>query len=232
MNGRGLSGSHPATTQSLINIAVGVAAIALAIIGLAKGPSASVSLYLDAVACIVLGLGLLFVGWTVLEEYAQLLAVESPAASGLSIGGVTVELFLGGAIIVLGILALLQIFPPVLIAVQMMLVGAGLALSSGTLVRVEALRVEREVTSQIARAVSGEIASSAASVQVLAGLAAFVLGILAVVGIEAMALTLIAAIVVGVALALNGTSLSGWIVSVLSPRAIAEEAGRRGGATA
>ncbi|HLI10963.1 MAG TPA: hypothetical protein VKY65_05140 [Alphaproteobacteria bacterium] len=215
-----LSGNHPATTQSLIQIVVGVAAIVLAIIGLAKMSSQSLPQYLDAVAGIVVGLGLLFVGWTVLEEYAKLVASSSATEeASLNVGGVTVELFVGGAAIILGVLALLQITPMVMISVQFILIGAGLVLNSSTTVRVEAMRVAQETKSEIVQRVSGEVATSAAMVQILAGLGALILGILALVGFASLDLTLAGAIVVGAALAMNGTSLSGWIISVLIPQA-------------
>ena len=62
---------------------------------------------------------------------------------------------------------------------------------------------------------AGEMASGSAGVQMLAGLAAIVLGILAVIGIDPVILTLVALIVLGGTVILTGSALSGLVIGFM-----------------
>ncbi len=62
---------------------------------------------------------------------------------------------------------------------------------------------------------AGEMASGSAGIQMLAGLAAIVLGILAVVGIKADILMLGALIVLGATVILTGSALSGLVLGFM-----------------
>jgi hypothetical protein len=62
---------------------------------------------------------------------------------------------------------------------------------------------------------AGEMASGSAGVQMLAGLASLVLGILAVLGINHDVLTLAALIVLGSTVILTGSALSGWVIGFM-----------------
>jgi hypothetical protein len=64
---------------------------------------------------------------------------------------------------------------------------------------------------------AGEMASGSASVQVVAGLAAIVLGILAVAGTSSTAVTLAALLVLGVTIILTGSTLSGLVLGLMRP---------------
>ncbi len=62
---------------------------------------------------------------------------------------------------------------------------------------------------------AGEMASGSAGVQMLAGLAAIVLGILAVIGINQNTLLLAALIILGATVILTGSALSGLVVGFM-----------------
>jgi hypothetical protein len=63
---------------------------------------------------------------------------------------------------------------------------------------------------------AGEMASGSAGVQMLAGLASLVLGILAVLGVNDI-LTLAALIVLGATVILTGSALSGLVIGFMRP---------------
>jgi len=64
---------------------------------------------------------------------------------------------------------------------------------------------------------AGEMASGSASVQVVAGLAAIVLGILAVTGTSSIPVALAALLVLGVTIILTGSTLSGLVLGLMRP---------------
>jgi hypothetical protein len=61
------------------------------------------------------------------------------------------------------------------------------------------------------------MASGSASIQALAGLAAIVLGILAVAGTDVIVLTLVALLALGATLVMSGSTLSGTVLSLMWP---------------
>jgi hypothetical protein len=73
---------------------------------------------------------------------------------------------------------------------------------------------------------ASEMASGSAGIQALAGLAAIVLGILAVVGSLPATLTLIALLVMGATLVMTGSSLTGAVASFMHPARAAPMAAR------
>jgi hypothetical protein len=101
----------------------GIAAVVLAIVGLAG----LYPVYLTAIASIVLGVALLLQGGAVAARFSQLLA----EAAGTRLtnrelgGGMSAEFLAGAAGVVLGILALLRVFPEVLLPVAAIVFGGG-----------------------------------------------------------------------------------------------------------
>lgn len=197
-------------------VALGIAAVALGIIGLAE-PSAVGQHYLDAVAAIVLGVALLGTGAQLLCGYARLVADQ--AASAIPAGGIMLAFYLGAAVLVLGVLALLQVHPALLIAVAVLVLGVGVMFASTLQARLQAHRLAASSADETTTEVMQELALAAASPQVGAGLAAIVLGILAVVGFAPIVLTLIAAIVLGVAELLSGAAFGQRLVATVTPAA-------------
>ena len=64
---------------------------------------------------------------------------------------------------------------------------------------------------------AGQVAAGSAGLQLLAGIAAIVLGILALAGYPPIGLTLSALLVLGATVVLTGGALSGLLVSFLRP---------------
>lgn len=176
-----------------------IAAIALAIVGLAGVISVTVA----AIATIIVGASLLIEGGTAGVTYRQLASRpgESEAQATELSRGVTSE-FLGGmAGIVLGILALFGESSAVLMSVAVLVFGAALLLSSAS-------------TSQLSL-LSGT-AAPATGGQVLTGLAAVVLGILAIIGIQPLILVLVALLSLGASALFSGSIIGGRMVSQAS----------------
>ncbi|HET7849618.1 MAG TPA: hypothetical protein VFL51_11215 [Pseudolabrys sp.] len=196
----------------------GIATVVLAIIALSGTQEGTIT----AIATIVFGAALLIQGGTMLTEFSRMMFPAGIAAPGVEqfSGGTLATLFLSGiGGIVLGVLALLGIYPAVLTAAALIAFGGALVLSSNA---VWQLHVVRRSTMgggmySAAEILASEMASGSAVFQALAGVAAIVLGILAVVGIHAPVLTLIGLLVIGATVVMTGGSLSGAAVSFMHP---------------
>lgn len=199
----------------------GIIAVVLGIVALAITKAhPTVPMYLGAIAEIALGLALMFIGAALSVSYARLVARASDAdTAGGQIAGTTVGMFAGGAIIILGILALLQVASPILMAINAILIGTGLLWTSAAAVRMTTIEGDLMGERNMARRVTEETVFATASVGAMAGIAVAILGILAVVGFDAVALTVIAMIVAGMALVVGGSSFSSRVSSMLVPRA-------------
>jgi hypothetical protein len=153
----------------------------------------------------------------------------------------TVEFLAGGAVVVLGILALIGISQPILVPALIIVTGTALILTTGTMHHLDEVKMEASGTSGGAQRIVRGAASGTAGAQLLAGLAAIVLGILALVSSPAGAaggraagnaaanagaaggstwiiLTLVALLVLGTALAINRAALTGRLVRLFSHR--------------
>jgi hypothetical protein len=194
----------------------GVAAIVLAIVGLAGvRPEA-----LASIATIVFGAALLIQGGAMLSEFAQVemaAADERLAASG---GGISVLFLVGVAGVVLGVLALVGLYAPILTGAAVIAFGAALLLSSLAVWRLltsPSIATRFETSAPIVRIVASEMAAGSTGMQAMAGLAVIVLGILAVCGVYAQPLTLIAFLLAGAAILLTGSALSGTMIGFMRP---------------
>jgi hypothetical protein len=194
----------------------GIATIVLAIIALA-GIHPEIIL---PIAIIVFGAALLIQGGTMLSEYASIIF---PAGSGgssdqVGVGSLSTLFLVGVAGIVLGILALLGIEMGILSAIAVIAFGSALLLSSNS---VRNLYMMQSSASRSAaprggtELLAGEMASGSSSVQMLAGLTAIVLGILAVVGVKQNVLLLAALVVLGATVILTGSALSGLVIGFM-----------------
>ena len=195
----------------------GIATIVLALVALA-GVHADTIL---PIAVIVFGAALLVQGGTMLSEYASIIF---PAGSTtvpqeqFGVGSLSSLFLVGVAGIVLGILALIGIAPQALTAIAVIAFGSALMLTSNAVRQLYMLQssasgagTPRPGTELLA----GEMASGSAGIQMLAGLAAVVLGILAVIGINHDILTLAALIVLGTTIVLTGSALSGLVIGFM-----------------
>lgn len=201
------------TSASLVAALAGAAAIILPLLGL-LGIASTV---MAAVTSIAIGIGFVLSGAAVSARWKDILhdvGFERRQQADIG-GGVTAE-FLGGAAgIALGILALVGVYPAVLVPVAAIVFGATLIFASATQAELASLGRDTEHERRLSKSAS----RATAGTEVLAGIAASVLGILVLVdvtgGVPAMTLSHIAFLCVGVAMVLAGTTLGTRMVAVL-----------------
>ncbi|MGH6956154.1 MAG: hypothetical protein ACREEW_05760 [Caulobacteraceae bacterium] len=180
-------GAGGGATESMGGIAVVVLAI-LALVGV-------IPRVLSPVAGIVFGVAFIVEGAANAARQATTTGVEMEFG-----GGVTVELVAGLSAIVLGILALIGVHIPILMSALVIVGGAGLVLSAGL--------VNRSSMPGAGMA-QASVTSSAAAAHLLVGIAAIVLGILALTNAGAsVALFTVGLLVLGGSLMLSGTAMS------------------------
>jgi hypothetical protein len=181
----------------------GLGAVVLAILGLIG----LLPFTLAAIATIVIGAGLLLQGSAVAGRFNELrrgLYTEGRAQPEPR-GGLTIEMLGGIASIALGILVLLGVGSGILLAIAAIVFGGTLLISASVTSRLGELEAWQAGVDPRAREVEREAARGAAGSQVLVGIGAVVLGILALVGIgPGLTLILIAILAVGGAMLLSG----------------------------
>lgn len=190
----------------------GVAAVVLAIIALAGNTPG----FLASIATIVLGVALIAQGGAIAARYRQLLHETAPYELDTRTelgGGMGAEIFGGVAGVVLGILALIGLYPSVLLPIAVIVFGGSLLLGSGATVDLSSmgLSVQHERFAHVAR----QATMAASGMQALVGISAVVLGILALVGLDPVVLTLVALLVVGGAVLLSGTAVSSRMATLI-----------------
>ena len=210
--------SEAAAYGGVIDALGGIATAVLAIVAL-TGIEPEL---LAGIATIVFGAALLIQGGALLSEYSHLvmpaaaLDVTSDAFGG---DGISAMFLTGASGIVLGILALLGVVPATLNAIAVIAFGTALMLSSRS---VNKLYLMQSLSRRAALGpgsamefVAGEMASGSGGIQFLAGLAAMVLGIVAVSGVRTADLTFVALLILGVSLLMTGSTLSGLVMSFM-----------------
>lgn len=206
------SAARVAVGTSFIEGLTGLGAIALAIIGLA-GVFPRILL---GVATIALGAALLFEAGSVAARFSALMALSSAGSNqGSRYGGITAGFLAGAAGIALGILALLGIVPLVLVPIAVIAFGVSMIMDSGVNVRLSTLENEASGSEGLSREVARESAAASTGIQVLAGLGAITLGIIALTGINPLVLSLIGMLITGAALLLSGSVVGGKMVGFL-----------------
>jgi hypothetical protein len=199
----------------------GIATAVLAIIGLAGWRPE----LLAGVATIVFGAALLVQGGTLVSEYSQVFTpggALQTASDALGGDGLAAMFPVGIAGVVLGILALIGVAPYALTSVSTIAFGAALMLSAQSVRRLYRMQAELRRASvgvfSTREFLAGEMAAGSAGIQFISGLAALVLGILAVVmaaTVRSELLTLIALLVVGLTNIISGSALSGLVLSFM-----------------
>lgn len=205
------------TTGSVVEAAAGIAVIVLSIIGIAQAGSG----FLASIAAIVLGAALIAQGGAIAAEYSKLLGTVTGALGTLQLGSsVTTEMLAGVAAVVLGILGLIGFAPVTLIAAAVIVVGASLMLSIGGLARLNSLKVQAAGLTDLAQKTAEAAVGGAVTTQLLAGAAAIVLGILALtIPLHGAVLMLVGLLVLGAAVAISGTTLTGRMLRIFEPNA-------------
>ncbi len=190
---------------SLAESVLGAAAMVLAIVSL----SGIEVTYLAAIATIAMGAALLFEGAAIAAEYSRLIAAtRNDTISHVELGGgVTAETLGGIAGIVLGVLAVLHVAPLTLMAVAVIVFGGTLMVATAANLRLKDLRLDgRNLEPRAHRAVRAFVAASSGA-QVLVGIGAVVLGIIALEGIAPLTLAGVALLGLGAAVLLSGSAL-------------------------
>lgn len=192
----------------------GAAALVLAILGLAQiAPR-----FMIAISAIALGAGLILDGAGITAEYSRILTRSGNGAiNNVELGGgISTQIGGGVAAVVLGVLALLNLDPTTLMAIATIVLGATLVFSSGEAARLNALKIETSSDHELAKRVARDALTAATGTEVLVGLAAVVLGILALVGIDPTTLILVGMLAVGAAVLLTGGAVVGKMLSIFS----------------
>ena len=168
-------------TGSALQLLAGAAGVVLTIIALST--TGAVTFYTTAIAAIVLGVGLMSYGAGLATGFAEAMIGALPTREQeVEVGGgVSAEVLGGIAGLTLGILALVGVASSILLSVIPIVFGGTLLLGSGAVAETNRLRLQRAFgTQQVTR--QGTL--GAAGIQILAGVAAVVLGILAVIGTQ------------------------------------------------
>lgn len=205
---------HALISGSSTEALTGAAGVVLAILGLANiAPNLMV-----AVAAIALGASLIFDGAAIAAEYSRILdRAGNGKLKTMEVGG-GISTQVGGGItaVVLGVLALLHIDGTTLMAITAIVLGVTVMSSSGVTARLNALKIETSGDHDTAKRIAGEALRAATGSEVLVGLGAAVLGILALVGIAPMTLILVAMLAVGASLLLTGGAIIGKMLSMFA----------------
>lgn len=190
-----------------LELIAGAAAVVLVIVGLAG----YLPFYMTSIAAIAIGGALLAHGAAVTARRADTTRRAAgdrtePRPEPIDLGGSAGGEFLGGAAaIVLGILALAGALPGVLLPVAAIVVGGTILLGAPAQPDVAPIAPERDPRRSRLTADTAERSSGGV---VLAGLAAIVLGILALVGVgPVLILVEVALLAVGVALLVGGGAM-------------------------
>jgi len=185
----------------------GIAAVVLAIIGLVgilRDP-------LAAIAIIVVGAAFLSQGAALATRLSEVLH-ETMHSTEIG-GGITTEFVGGAAGVILGVLALLGLASNVLMAVALISYGAALLLTSA---ETSVLNSIGRTADERMREILNTASRAAGGGQVLIGLAAVVLGILALAtqGTTQITLILVGVLCVGASILFSGTT-SAWRLTAL-----------------
>ncbi|MEK4031826.1 hypothetical protein WOC76_01625 [Methylocystis sp. IM3] len=201
----------------LVDAIGGLATAVLAICGLVNiNPPVMV-----AAATIVFGVALLLQASACVAAFTQI-ATASGSSFAMEPGGnVAAVLLIGAAGIVLGILALLGIGAGSMLPAAVIAYGVAMILGSSLLPQLHAMRHTAQARVLGARGFAGsdilvsQIATGSAVGQSLAGLAAIVLGILVLAGLNHPALILVTLLELGATLVVTGGALTAMILGAI-----------------
>lgn len=188
----------------------GAAAIVLSILGLAG----IYPMFMLPVATLAIGVAFLFKGAAVVADYTK--ALRHTDAGTLEqaefSGGMSAEILAGAAGIVLGILGLLSHFAITLDACALIAFGGAQLMSSGVTHQLNQVKIAASGADNLAQRIAEEATMAANGSQILAGLAAAVLGILSLIGLAPVTLTLVGLLGIGGVNLLTGSALGSKMV--------------------
>ncbi len=191
------------------------AAIVLALMGL----SGIMPQTLLPVAVIVMGAAFLFEGGAISIRFSKLLSgARKDPLDQFELGlGVTSEFVGGVAGVVLGILALLGMYPMVMIPAAIVVFGGTLVISSIVTLRLNTLELEGYEETTPFKKIAREAMMASAGVEILFGLGALVLGIVALGETPAAAtISFAGLLVVGISGFVTGASITARLFPALT----------------
>jgi hypothetical protein len=170
---------------------------------------------LTSIAAIVIGVGLMAQGFNSAADNSRMTIAAGAAASPDLAGEVMVDVLAGITGVILGILALIGINVEILLASALIVFGGSLMLSG-------ALTMQERVVIPAAGVGGAPLVanrgSAAGGMEVLLGIAAIVLGILALVLTNGGVLVMVGYIAVGAALLLVSASFTGAVIGIFTSR--------------
>jgi hypothetical protein len=183
----------------------GLALIVLGILALVGVYSA----LLNSIAAVVAGVAVVFMSLALNREFATALTASGRVSIASEAGGVGAGTVAGIAGIVLGILAILDVARPTLMAVALIVFGAAAFLDFIMAAQARALRMTTVTSTGESTQVALSAAAGTEMASVLFAIALVVLGILALLGIRSEILISVAFLSFGGYLFLKGTSTVG-----------------------
>jgi len=198
--------ARPSMAASLTQNLAGGGAITLGIIGLAGVYPGFVA----SIAILVIGAAFLFEGAVSVSRLRRLMELKSKASINATElgGGMSTGFVAGVAGLTLGILAIVGVVPVHLIAISVLVFGAAILRESRAAARIDSRMIEELDESREAKDVANELVMSAEGVQILIGLSAVTLGIIAVIGTQPLVLSLVALLVIGFGNLLSGKAVN------------------------
>ena len=189
---------------SMLEALLGASAVVLSILGLLNIMPA----FMASVAVIALGASILFGGGALVARFSRAMSTaERSTAAEMVQGGVAFQALAGTAAIVLGVLALLAEAANVtLLSVALIVLGGATLLSSNLIASVNMVLMRMRERSEAVMTTSG--------IDILVGLAAIVLGILALAGYQSGTMILAGTLSIGAAVVLSGSALASRAVSM------------------
>lgn len=185
---------------SVAEALVGAGAVVLAAIGLANMYPESMA----AIAIIALGVSLLLQGTAIASRSVHLAELAGVRETATGFSGETIGGIIG---IVLGILVLLGVSPAVLIPVAVVVLGSTTLFGGATLSR---FRVVAPLSmGERARVASRKFVDTAFGIEVVVGIAAIIMAILAMLDVYPRTLIFLSLIALGVAVLLGGSAVAG-----------------------
>jgi len=174
-----------------VDVIASGAVVVLAILGLAD----VLPVYMAPVAVLALGAALLIKSGTIARRFPQFAGEFDGGGAAELAGGMTAELYAGVAGIALGVLTLIGIAPLTLMAVAVIVYGGAMLFGGGETYRISQFARPRQTA--LTEAAARYTAETAAAGESMVGIAAVVLGILALTGAAPMTLILVALLSLG-----------------------------------
>lgn len=185
---------------SVFDAAAGALVTVVAVIGFAGGAPRTMA----ALAFVGVGFAFAVEAAGIARRSQKLAASQNPLRAQIMASALT-ELFMGAVGAILGLLALIGIVPFVLLSIASIAFAVALLFGSGAAVQVDTVAAHLDPSQT--RRVIHEAVVGASGARLLLAFGVFVLGVLALAGVERLTLLLTVALSLAVALLLGSVSL-------------------------